>query len=96
MSRSTTGRLGDVEIAVAEHGEQLERLFGKIDRLSGGMARIESTLNLVVVDLRILREAVGIAFAGRANGHTWEDARAHYGRAAEMLETGENDDQRTI
>lgn len=36
-------------------------------------------------DTRLLRMAIRVAFYGRSNGHTWEEAKRHYEAASQLL-----------
>lgn len=77
-------------------GRTLQNLVGRIERLetAANTARqqeLELLREIADIDARnaasinLLRIAIRVAFAGRSNGHTWEDAKRHYHAASQVL-----------
>jgi len=79
------GRLGDIRAAIVEQAGHCDASRRAIERL----CRQQEESNHRLATLQV---AIRVAFAGRGNGHGWQEAKQHYSAAADILADQESDE----
>jgi len=78
------GQIGQMKIKLQRQSDLLEQAISSLKEVKWLVHHNRQ-------DTELLRRAIRVAFAGRSNGHTWEEAKVHYRVASELLADDEAD-----